>query len=125
TQSFTLTVTQGIAFTSASSATFGLGSPGSFTVSATGFPAPTFTESGALPAGVSLSGAGVLSGTPTSSGSFPITITAGNGVAPSATQSFTLTVQQPPAFTSATSATFRLGARKTVADGASGVPAPT
>ena len=36
----------------------------------------------------------MLSGTPTQSGSFPITITASNGVSPDGTQSFTLTVTQ-------------------------------
>ncbi len=65
-------------------------------MTATGFPAPTFTEIGSLPAGVTLSTGGVLSGTPTASGSFPITITAANGVTPNATQSFTLTVDRGP-----------------------------
>ena len=51
-------------------------------MTATGFPAPTFTETGSLPTGVTLPPAGVLSGTPTASGSFPITITAANGVTP-------------------------------------------
>ena len=37
----------------------------------------TFTlDSGTLPAGLTLSAAGVLSGTPTQSGTFPITVTA-------------------------------------------------
>ncbi len=43
---------------------------------------------------MTLSTAGVLSGTPTQAGSFPIIITASNGVSPNATQNFTLTVGQ-------------------------------
>jgi hypothetical protein len=84
--------------TSANAVTFTLGQPNTFTVKATGTPIPTFTETGALPAGVTLSAAGILSGTPTvtlpvgKSGVYPITITAANGVTPNATQSFTLTV---------------------------------
>ncbi len=67
----------------------------SFTYTSTG--SPTFSvTSGTLPAGLTLTTAGVLSGTPTSSaGSFPITITAGNGTAPAATQAFTLVIAQP------------------------------
>jgi large repetitive protein len=85
------------AITSANNATFTFNSPGTFTITATGTPAPTFSETGALPTGVSLnSTTGVLSGTPAPGtvGSYPITITASNGVSPNATQSFTLTVQK-------------------------------
>jgi|HubBroStandDraft_6_1064221.scaffolds.fasta_scaffold64194_1 hypothetical protein len=80
------------AITSANSTTFTKGSAGTFTVTATGSPPPTFTESGALPTGVTLTTAGILSGTPTVAGSFPITITAHNGIGSDATQNFTLTV---------------------------------
>ena len=71
-----------------------MGVPGSFTATATGFPAPTFGETGTLPAGVTFSSAGVLSGTPApgTAGSYPITITATNGVSPVANQAFTLHV---------------------------------
>jgi hypothetical protein len=82
------------AFTSASSATFIEETPGSFNVTATGTPAPSITESGALPSGVTFN-AGALSGTPTATGTFPITFTASNGVSPNAVQSFTLTVNPP------------------------------
>jgi large repetitive protein len=89
--------------TSANATTFIKGSPGSFTVTATGNPAPTITQSaGTLPAGVSFVG-NQLSGTPTVTGSFPITFTASNGVAPDATQSFTLNVILPPLQISTTS----------------------
>jgi len=94
TQSFTLTVNQAPAITSAATTAFTVGTAGTFTVTATGFPVPTFTETGTLPSGVTLSTAGVLSGTPASAtqGSYPITISASNGIGTAATQSFTLTV---------------------------------
>jgi large repetitive protein len=83
--------------TSASSTTFTVGSSGSFTVTASGSPSSTFSETGALPSGVTLSSAGILSGTPTgTSGTYPITITASNGVGSNATQSFTLSVNPGP-----------------------------
>jgi hypothetical protein len=88
-QTYTVTIAPQI--TSASSTTFALNTAGTFTVTATGAPAPAISQSGTLPAGVSFN-AGVLSGTPTEAGSFPITFTAANGTAPDATQSFTLTV---------------------------------
>jgi hypothetical protein len=91
-QTFTLTVGQAPAITSANNTTFTQGSAGTFTATATGFPNPTFSETGVLPFGVTFTSAGVLSGTPTVFGSFPITITASNGVGTAATQSFTLTV---------------------------------
>jgi hypothetical protein len=85
------------AFTSASSAAFTEGSTNTFTPTATGTPAPTITESGALPSGVSFTG-GALTGTPTVTGSFPITFTATNGIGNPATQSFTLTVSAAVGF---------------------------
>ena len=109
------TVNQPPAITSADHATFTVGTAGSFTVTTTaGFPtATTITKTGALPAGVTFTdngdGTATLAGTPTAAGSFPITITASNGVAPSATQAFTLTVNQAPGITSADHATFVAG----------------
>jgi sugar lactone lactonase YvrE len=98
-------------FTSGVSTTFTVGQSGSFPVTATGTPTPTFTELGTLPAGVTLSTSGILSGTPGTgtAGSYPITITASNGVSPDATQYFTLTVDQAPAITSGTGTTFTVG----------------
>ena len=82
------------AFTSASSATFLEGTPGSFTPSASGSPTPVITESGTLPSGVNFTG-GVLSGTPTTTGTFPVTLTATNGIESPATQHFVLQVLPP------------------------------
>ncbi|MGO9752880.1 MAG: beta strand repeat-containing protein, partial [Solirubrobacteraceae bacterium] len=116
TQSFTLTVDQAPAITSANAATFTAGTAGSFAVTTTGLPTPTpITESGALPGGVTFvdngSGTATLAGTPAAAtgGSYPITITAANGISPNATQSFTLTVDQAPAITSANATTFTTG----------------
>ncbi len=90
------------AITSADSATFTVGTEGSFQVTSSGVSGPTFTEVGRLPAGVSLSAEGVLSGTPANGtgGTYPITITASNGMSSPATQDFTLTVDRASASTS-------------------------
>ena len=126
-QTFTLIVDQPPGIISANAATFTTGLPGSFTVMATGYPAPGFSESGALPSGVMLNPTtGALSGTPAAGtgGLYPITITASNGILPNATQAYTLTVDQPPAITSASAATFDSGATKPFAVTATGYPPP-
>jgi hypothetical protein len=128
TQTFTLIVDQAPAITSASSTTFLVGTAGTFTVTATGFPASTFSETGNLPSGVTLNATtGVLSGTPAAGtgGSYPLTLTAENGISPNATQTFTLTVNQVPAITSASSTSFQVGAAGTFTVTATGYPAPT
>ena len=124
TQSFTLTVDSAPAITSASSTTFTEGTLSTFTPTATGTPAPTFGETGPLPTGVTFTG-GSLTGTPSVTGSFPITFTASNGVLPNATQSFTLTVASVPVITSDTSTTFTVGTPGTFTPTATGSPAPT
>ena len=83
----------------------------------TGFPTSALSETGALPTGVTFvdngDGTATLAGTPAAGtgGTYPLTITAANGVTPDATQSFTLTVAaaQAPAITSAGSTTFTTG----------------
>jgi hypothetical protein len=83
---------------SSASSTFVQGLSGSFTVTTTGSPTPSITEAGPLPTGVAFAdngdGTGTLSGTPAvgSAGTYPITITASDGILPDATQHFTLTV---------------------------------
>jgi hypothetical protein len=127
TQPFTLTVGTPPAITSANNTLFFTGKNNTFTVTATGSPAPTFTETGALPGGVTLSPAGVLSGTPAATGSFPITITADNGVGTPAHQSFNLTVVAgaAPAIVSADHAAFTTGTGGTFTVLATGTPTPT
>jgi len=86
---------------SATSATFAVGTPGTFTVTASGRPVPALSESGALPSGVTFTnngdGTATLSGTPArgAGGSYPLTVTAHSGAQPDATQRFTLTVTNP------------------------------
>ena len=70
-----------------------VGVPYSFTYTSTGF--PTFTATG-LPPGLTLSPAGILSGTPTTTGTYPVTVTASNGTAPNATQTFSIIIAPPP-----------------------------
>jgi hypothetical protein len=132
-QTLTITVQQAPAITSAASTTFTVGTQGSFSVLTTGSPTAAVTESGALPSGVTFAdngdGTATLAGTPAAatSGSYPITITAANGVSPDATQHFTLTVSpatSPPAITSAGSTTFAVGHAGTFTVTTSGVPAP-
>jgi len=127
TQSFTLTVREAPSFKSSPKASFVAGTPASFQVSANGYPAPTYTGAGALPGGLSLSSAGLLTGTPAagSGGVYPITITASNGISPSASQAFTLTVDQAPAITSARSATFKAGHFRRFIFRTTGFPAAT
>jgi Bacterial Ig-like domain (group 3)/Putative Ig domain len=111
--------------TSADATTFTEGTPGSFTVTATGTPKPTITESGGLPAGVKFDSAtGVLSGTPTQQGVYTISFEASNGVGANATQSFTLTVDGPTAITSANETTFTQGVSNSFTVTATGTPAP-
>jgi hypothetical protein len=93
------TVNPAPAITSSASATFTVGTPGSFTVTTTGTPTPAISEAGSLPAGVTFTdngnGTATIAGTPAAAtgGSYPLTITANNGTT-NATQSFTLTVNQ-------------------------------
>ena len=131
TQSFTLTVDQAPAITSAASKTFIEGSAGTFTVTSTGFPTPALSEVGTLPSGVSFvdngDGTATLSGTPAvgSNGIYSFSIKANNGVSPNASQSFTLTVDAAPVFTSASSTTFAKGSAGSFTPTASGRPTPT
>jgi hypothetical protein len=131
TQSFTLTIDQAPAVTSAASTTFTVGTAGTFTVTTTGFPtgaSMSITETGALPSGVTLTnnnnGTATLSGTPAAGtgGTYSFTITASNGVGTNATQAFTLTVDQPPAITSAASTTFTVGTAGTFTVTTTGFP---
>src|SRR6185369_16936632 len=126
-QSFTLTVNEAPAITSASSTTFTVGTAGTFTVTANGYPAPTFTRSGTLPTGVSFNTTtGVLSGTPAAGtgGVYPLTIGAVNGVLPNASQSFTLTVNEAPAISSANNTTFIAGTAGSFNVTTTGYPVP-
>jgi hypothetical protein len=93
-------------FTSVATATFTVAVSASLTVTAAGFPAPTVTETGTLPSGVTFNNAtATLSGAPApgTEGSYPITFHAANGIGTAAAQNFTLTVNA--ATTTTTTAT--------------------
>lgn len=94
-----------ITITSANATTFTVYSANLFVATATGSPTPTFSETGTLPRGVIFNAAtGALSGKPDATstfGVFHLTFTASNGVDPSATQNFTLTMSGIPAFAGA------------------------
>ncbi|HTZ08802.1 MAG TPA: Ig domain-containing protein, partial [Acidimicrobiales bacterium] len=117
-----------VGFTSVASALFTLGAPGSFTVRASGSPAPAITESGPLPDGVTFSadpdGTATLSGTPVQGGVFPLTMTASDG-ASSATQTFTLQVGTAPAISSPSTASFSTGVAGSFQVVATGSPTPS
>ncbi len=86
------------AIDSAGSATAAAGSPFAFSVDTSGFPTPTLSESGALPAGLTFTdngdGTGRLTGSPAlgTAGSYPLVLTASNGTSPNAVQHFALDV---------------------------------
>ena len=73
------------------------GTPYTYTITATGSPAPTINVSG-LPSWLAFNGVNTISGTPTPANvgaTGTITVTASNGVIPDDTQSFTIDVSLP------------------------------
>jgi large repetitive protein len=92
-------------FTNAASTIFVAGETGTFSVSTSGFPAPSLSQTGALPGGLSFvdngDGTATLTGTASAGtgGTYPLTLTATNGLLPDAVQAFSLTVDEAPAFT--------------------------
>jgi hypothetical protein len=134
TRAFSFTVNAPLAapvFTSAAlSPAIVTGSPYSTTLTASGNPAPSFSvQSGTLPAGLSLNPtSGVLSGTPTSTGTFSGVFAATNSQG-TVTQAFSFTINEPlvaPAFTSAAlSPTILTGSPYSATLTASGNPAPS
>lgn len=110
TLSFTLVVTTNSSaptVTSSSSDTETFGVPFTFTVTTNGYPVPTLSKTGTLPAGVTFvdngDGTATISGTPsaTALGVYTLTLKAKNLVS-TATQSFTLTIVKTPVFKSVT-----------------------
>jgi LPXTG-motif cell wall-anchored protein len=107
-----------------------VGAAYSFTVPATGKPAPTFSvTTGTLPGGLSLvATTGRIVGTPTAIGSTTIIVTASNGIGPTSTRSYTLTVNaalMAPTITSGSPPSPQAGTAYSFAVTATGNPAPT
>jgi large repetitive protein len=109
------------------STTFAVGIASSRALSLSAAPAATLTETGTLPAGVTMSPAGVFSGTPAAGtlGTYPITVSASNGISPDSTVSLSIVVDIAPVITSSASATFQTGVPGSFTVQASGTPAPT
>ena len=81
---------------SASRATAVVGTSFAFTFAATGAPDPTVTVTGPMPPGVSYDvGLRTLLGSPSTPGTYALTVRAANGVSPDVTQSFLLTIDLP------------------------------
>ena len=132
TQAFTLTLAASGApvITSAPGTTVTAGTAMTpFTITTTGFPVPSLTKTGALP-----SGSPSLTTTtarppspetprPPTGGTYIFTVTASNGEG-TATQTFTLTVNQAPTITSHASTTFTAGDPGTFTVTTGGFPAP-
>jgi sugar lactone lactonase YvrE len=100
----------------------------SYTFTASGSPAPTFSVSaGSLPTGLSLnSSTGVLSGTPSATGSFTFTVGATNAAGGASSGSITMAVDAGPVFTADTPpSTATISMPFTFTFAASGYPAPT
>ena len=72
-----------------------VGQPYSFAFTLSGIPAVKVSLSGALPKGLKLSKAGVLSGTPSLAGTYPFTVEVSNGNGGTATASESVTVTAP------------------------------
>ncbi len=138
TANFTVTVTDSLSVSSAKSftitpvaaleiATVALPNPGvgvaySQTLATAGGTAPyTFTPSGTLPTGLTLSTAGVLSGNPSAVGSFTFNVQVTDNVGATATKSFTLS---PLGITTATLANGQVGVAYSQTVGAAGGTVP-
>ena len=106
---------------------FAVGRPGTLAISAAGQPAPNISVTGALPPGLTFTpgaGSASITGTPTTAGDYPISVTAVNGAGRD-TVAVTLRVGTLPTFTSAASASVLAGTALNFTVAASGSPTPT
>ena len=114
---------------SVGSADFTLGAMGSVAVTTTGYPTPSITETGTLPAGLTFvdngHGTALLSGIPTATGTTTLTIDASNGISPDATTALTVIVSQAPAITSADTASATVGSPFSFTVTTTGYPTPS
>jgi Putative Ig domain len=130
----------GSVITSASSASFFVGTAGAFQVTASGSPAPTFSNTAfvgctpsVLPWGITLSDKGLLSGVPGAgtAGTYTVCITADNAGSVIGTQRFSLTIDtenlviSSPAVSGAGSGTPNLGPITVQRQTGSGTPITT
>lgn len=115
TQTLSLMIGQQPAITSVNNTTLLAGSTIAFTFTTSGYPIPTLSYTGTLPSGLNfkdnLDGTASLSGIPAegSGNQYLLELKAANGISPDATQTFTLTIQEAPTFTSGTTTSFSNG----------------
>jgi hypothetical protein len=131
TQAFTLTNSEAPTITSPAATTFYAGSASTYTVTTTGYPASTITETGTLPAGLTFTvpspatGSATIAGTTTAAaGTYPVTIQATNSSGSTATLDLVITTAPsgPPVFTSPTIQDFPVNQPGTIAVTATGGP---
>jgi len=123
TASFTIVVFDRLTITNApGAAPIAPGQPYSFGFASSGGKAPvTFAlTSGDLPAGLTMNGAGVISGTPTLEGSYPFTVEATDALRNKATRSATLRVGPPLTITTTSLPAGIAGASYSASVGATG-----
>src|SRR5205807_989837 len=112
-------------------ASFTIGTAGSFIITTIAFPVAALTISGVLPAGLTFQDNGdntaTLSGTPAAgtAGTIALTLRANNGVGPEVAQTLTLTIGQVAVVTSANAATFVEAQAGRFQVTATGSPMPT
>jgi hypothetical protein len=129
TQAFALTVTRAPVIKPVSNKTATVGTTFTTTITASGSPTPSITESGTLPSGIVFTdngnGTARLSGTPRtgSGGSYTVTVAATNSLG-STSQTFTLSVRESPVITSSRGAAATTGTSFSFQVTASGFPAP-
>ncbi len=129
TQSFVLTITRAPAIKTIRTTTVHVGTAFSLTITATGQVTPSLSQSGALPDGTIFTdngdGTATIAGIPRpgSGAAYAITFTAANQLG-TASQTFTLKVDEAPAITSPHAATATAGSPFTFTATATGYPAP-
>lgn len=100
TQAFTLRVISTLAISTTTLPTGDTGRPYSTQLAATGGNAPlSWSATGTLPPGLSLSSSGLLSGTPTAAGSFTFTARVTDALSLTDSRALTVVIQGPPVIT--------------------------
>ena len=132
TQVFVLTVLEAPAFTSPSALVLTTGEAGSLVIEARGYPRPTITQAGRLPADVGFkadpaNGTAIVAGLPATNagGLYKVTLTAVNGVGAGASQTLAVTVDEAIAVLGPKTTTFTVGRAGHVTFTVTGFPVPS
>jgi hypothetical protein len=130
TQTLVITLSIAPAVTSSAAWAVTAGRYSAFTVTTSGSPTPSVSEYGNLPPGMVFisngNGTATIAGTPpaSASGTFPVTITASNGVGSPATQTLVMTLSIAPAITSSAAWAVTAGRYSAFTVTTSGTPTP-